>query len=188
MAQTKILVDSNSYFRLAQNIHPLLAEVFGKAEYCLYAHDELRREFDRQPRLQTKFEWFQEPAYVANRTRPLKLGHKEAKEIEATFQYMWAHVTEARLGPSRVDVRILATASELSLRMVTDDQDLLAMAEMYGVHALTTLELMKLMLDEQRIDMTKVRQVVAQWSYDRDTPANFRRDYRKLFGEDPPQE
>ena len=24
MAQTKIIVDSNSYFRLAQNIHPLL--------------------------------------------------------------------------------------------------------------------------------------------------------------------
>jgi hypothetical protein len=38
MAQTKILIDTNSYFRLAQNLHPLLKTPFGKAEYTIYAH------------------------------------------------------------------------------------------------------------------------------------------------------
>lgn len=92
------------------------------------------------------------------------------------------------MGPSPVDTRILATASELGLRLVTDDQDLLSLANMYGVHALTSLELMKLMLDENHITMNLVRRVVAQWVFDRDTPANFLREYQRLFGEQPPRE
>lgn len=188
MAQTKILVDSNSYFRLAQNIHPLLSVSFGKADYTLYAHDALTAEFSKQSRLQTKFDWFMDAAYVANRSRPLTIGRKEAKGIEQTFEFMWEHVKSEQLGPSPVDTRILATASELGLRIVTDDQDLLALAGMYGVHAMTTLELMRLMFDEDHVTMEKVRQLVAQWACDRDTPANFQRDYLKLFGEAPPNE
>ena len=187
MSQTKILVDSCSYFRLAQNIHPLLAASFGKKAYTLYVHEAVTAEFDRTARLQTKFDWFTRPEYAANRSRPLNIGHKDAKAIEGTFEFMWAHVQDENLGPSPVDVRVLATASELGLMMVTDDTDLLAMAEMYGVHAVTSLELMRLMLTEKHIDMEKVRQVVGQWLYDRDTPANFEADYRKHYGEAPPR-
>jgi len=188
MPQTKILVDTCSYLRLARNIHPLLAVAFGKAGYTLYAHDALTKEFSRQDRLENKFEWFKERAYVENRSRPLQVGRKEAKEIAANDEFMWEHVKAENLKPSPVDVRILATAAALEIRLITDDQDLLDMARMYGVHADPTLEMMKLMLDEKHIDRDKVRQVVAQWSYDRDTPANFKTDYRRLFGEAPPEE
>ena len=34
-AQAKILLDSNSYFRLAREIHPLLFQEFGDKNYCL---------------------------------------------------------------------------------------------------------------------------------------------------------
>jgi len=116
------------------------------------------------------------------------IGRKEDKAIETTFEFMWEHVRAENLKPSPVDVRILATASELSLRMVSDDQDLLAMAKAYGVHADTSLELMRLMMDEKHIDKAKVRQVVAQWKNDNDKPAKFADDYRRLFGEMPPKE
>jgi PIN domain. len=188
MAQTKILIDTSSYFRLAQNLHPLLATAFGRANYTLYAHEALVREFERQPRLQNKFHWFGESRYVENRSRPLQLGRKEKAAVEHAFEFIWAHVQGEGLGPSPVDTRILATASELGLRLVTDDQDLLSLANMYGVHALTSLELMKLMLDENHITMNLVRRVVAQWVFDRDTPANFLREYQRLFGEQPPRE
>lgn len=187
MPQTKILVDTCSYFRLAQNIHPLLAVAFGKAGYTLYAHEAMTQEFERAARLQTKFDWFTRRDYVENRSRPLLIGRKESKGIDTTFDFMWAHVLAEHLKPSPVDVRILATASEIGLRMISDDQDLLTMAKDYGVHADTSLELMRLMLDEKHIDMDKVRQVVGQWLYDRDTPANFAADYRRLFGEAPPK-
>ena len=188
MPQTKILVDTCSYFRLAQNIHPLLAVAFGKAGYTLYAHNALTKEFERTARLRTKFDWFTQRTYVENRSRPLQIGRKESKGIDDTFGFMWAHVQAENLKPSQVDVRILATAADFGLRMVSDDQDLLAMATDYGVHADTSLELMRLMLDEKHIDREKVRQVVAQWIYDRDTPANFVTDYRRIFGEAPPKE
>ena len=188
MAQTKILIDTSSYFRLAQNIHPLLSTAFGQASYTLYPHDALTREFQRQRRLQTKFHWFGEAAYVQNRSCSLQLSRAERAAIDQTFEFMWAHVQEEQLGPSPVDTRILATASELGLRMVTDDKDLLALGEMYGVHTLTSLELMKLMLDEKHIDLDKVRQVVAQWAYDEDEPVNFQSGYKALFGEEPPTE
>jgi len=188
MSQTKILVDTCSYFRLAQNIHPLLAVAFGGAEFALYAHEALTKEFQRTARLQTKFDWFTQRDYVENRSRTLLISRKESKAIEDTFEFMWEHVKAENLKPSPVDVRILATASALGLRMISDDQDLLAMAAMYDVHADTTLEIMRLMLDEKHITKDKVRQVVAQWAYDRDTPANFVTDYRRLFGEAPPKE
>lgn len=188
MPQTKILVDSCSYFRLARNIHPLLSIAFGKAEYTLYAHDALTKEFSRQGRLENKFDWFRERDYVENRSRPLQIGRKEAKEVAINYEFMWEHVQAENLKPSPVDVRILATAAALEIRMVTDDQDLLDMARMYGVYADTSLETMKLMFDEKHIDMDKVRQVVSQWLYDRDLPANFKADYQRLFSEVPPKE
>lgn len=57
MPQSKILVDSNSYFRLAKSIRPLLNVTFGDEDYCLYVLKELEKEYDRNSRLQTKFEW-----------------------------------------------------------------------------------------------------------------------------------
>ena len=188
MPQTKILVDTCSYFRFAQNIHLLLAASFGKANFTLYAHEELAKEFSRTTRLHNKFDWFLRKDYVANSASLLQIGRKERKGIEQTFEFMWAHVQAENLKPSPVDVRILATASELSLRMVSDDQDLLGMANDYGVHADTSLALMRLMMDEGHVDIDRVRLVVAQWTYDNDRPANFVADYRKLFGESPPTE
>ena len=45
MPQSKVLVDSNSYFRLAKSIHPLLFQTFGDEEYCLYVLPELDRAY-----------------------------------------------------------------------------------------------------------------------------------------------
>lgn len=146
MAQTKILLDSTSYFRLAQNIHPLLFNSFGPEDFTLYVHNDLMNEFKRSSRLRNKFHWVTEKEYVENRSRPLKLSKKQRAAIETTFDYMWEHVKDEGLGPSRVDVRILAAATEAEIRVVTDDQDMIALAKMYGIHQITSLELMKLML------------------------------------------
>ena len=41
--QSKILIDTNAYFRLAQSIRPLLKVEFGDEEYCLYVIKELQQ-------------------------------------------------------------------------------------------------------------------------------------------------
>lgn len=192
MAQTKIIVDSNSYFRLAQNIHPFLCQPFGEENYTLYMHAELNAEFRGNPRLQTKFDWAATEEFRKNRQRSLTLSKPQKREIEETFEYMWEHVREdfhriRGKGPSRTDTWIVATAAVLGIRMVTDDQDMIELAQTYGVHQITSIELMKLMLDEDHIDMNKVEQVVAQWQYDGDTPySGWKKEYRKHFKKAPP--
>lgn len=192
MAQTKILVDSNSYFRLAQNIHPLLCVPFGKKNVTLYVHSELNKEFRSNSRLQNKFHWVSDSEYVNNRTRSISLSNQQKQDIEDTFDYMWQYAKEAfhqtrGKGPAPVDTRILATALVLGIQVVTDDQDMIELAEEYGVKQLTSLALMKLMLDEGRVKLADIQCVVAQWQYDNDTPyKNWNSEYEELFKSKPP--
>lgn len=194
MAQTKILVDTNSYLRLAQNIHPLLCTPFGTEDFTLYMHADLNKEFQSSSRLLNKFEWASNPEYLANRKRSISLSKKQKQEIEETLDYMWEHVKEEfhqkrQKGPSKIDTTILATAAILEIRVVTDDQDMIELAEIYGIHQISSLELMKLMLVDNHITMQKIELVVAQWQYDNDTPyKNWKTEYEKLFSEHPPEE
>ena len=94
MSQSKVLVDTNSYLRLARSIHPLLFQTFGNEEYCLYVLPDL-----------------------------------------------------------------------------DDDSDMLAVAAEFGIKTLKTLDLMKLMVDSDHIDMTKVREVISYWRYWGDMPS-----------------
>tara|TARA_R100000027_G_scaffold67679_2_gene67700 strand:+ start:12789 stop:13373 length:585 start_codon:yes stop_codon:yes gene_type:complete len=192
MAQTKIIVDTNSYLRLAQNIHPLLCQPFGNEEFTLYMHAELNAEFRSSPRLRTKFSWAADDEFRENRKRSLTISREARVEIDETFEFMWEHVKEEfheklGKGPSRTDTRIIATAAVLEIRVVTDDQDMIELAELYGAHQITSLELMKLMLDHRRLKLKDVERVVAQWQYEKDTPyGGWQKEYRDLFGKRPP--
>ncbi len=187
MAQTKILLDTNSYLRLAVNLHPLLFQPFGKPQYTLYAHKDLRDECLRQPRLANKFDWITLPKYEDNRKRPLQLSKEQHAEVEQNFDFIWGHVMTESLSTSRIDVRILATALALKIRVVTDDQEMLRLADEFDIPVWTTLELMHEMFQAEHISYDMVTRVVEQWIYDCDLPAkNLRARYEEFFGEKPP--
>lgn len=193
MAQTKIIVDSNSYFRLAQNIHPLLCQPFGEDELTLYIHAELNAEFKCNSRLKNKFHWVSEQRYVENRGRSINISAANKKKIEETYEYLWEHVRDEFInnrgtGPSPIDTRIVATALVLEIRVVTDDRDMIELARTFEVEHLTSLEMMKIMLDEGHVDDEKVDQVVEQWVYENDTPhREWKKDFQRLFGRDAPE-
>ena len=183
MGEERILIDTNSYLRLAQNIHPLLLQKFGKKKFTLYPHSKLAYEISRNSRLKNKFNWFSESQYVENRKQNLYPNKEERKDIELAYEAMWALVEEENLGPSEVDTRIVAYGAALQIRIVTDDADMIELAQTYGVHQISSMELMKLMLDVEHIDMEKVTQVVEQWIYDKDFPnGQFRKDFKRIFG------
>lgn len=187
MARTRILLDSNAYFRLAQSIHPLLdAEFGGERRYCLYVIQELADEYARSPRLQRKFTWVDQPQYRENRQRWLKCSRDEKKRIDLAVQYLGAHARDNALGVSGVDVRALAVAFVLGIDLVTDDQAMAALAKDFQIPVLTTLALLRRMLDENHVTMEKVREIAAYWRYAKDTPAGFAGEYRRAFREPPP--
>jgi hypothetical protein len=186
MAQTKILLDSNSYFRLAKEIHPLLFKEFGEECYCLYVLGDLQEEYDRNRRLQTKFPWVDDPDYRANRSRPLNVSRKQKSAIITAEEFMWETVQAELPGPSRIDVRNLAHAYTLIVPLVTDDIDLKELASLYDVSVMSTLRLLRLMLDCGHIKMDDIRRIAGFWSWLGDRPGGFSREYRKLFKEKPP--
>jgi len=187
MARTRILLDSNAYFRLARSIRPLLDEEFGgNTRYCLYVIADLEKEFRKSRRLQSKFSWVDDPEYRENRARRLLISRVEQKAIRQAFDYIFNHARSEGLGTSSVDMMALATASVLEIQVVTDDQEMLKLAGDFNIATLTTLALMRLMLDTKRIDMGLVRQICAYWQFKKDLPAKFREEYLDLFQEEPP--
>lgn len=186
MPQTKILLDSNSYFRLAKSIHPLLFVEFGNASQCLYVLPELETEYERSSRVQSKFSWVNDPLYKSNRTKRLTLSKQQKRDRETAFEFMWDHVQTVLPGPSRLDVVHLSYGYVLGIAVVTDDADMRVLAKIFGVTTMPTLELLKLMLDCGHIDMARVKAITAYWSYEDDRPKDFIADYRRLFGESPP--
>ncbi len=187
MPQSRILLDSNAYFRLAQSIRPLLDAPFGEANYCLYVLKELQKEYERNPRLKRSFAWVNEPEYVENRTKRLVVKRIEKVEIDRAYKFILSFSRQVHPGVSKIDVLCLAHAEQLDIPVVTDDADMLEVAAQYGIKTLKTLDLLKLMLNCNNIDMRKVREVAAYLVYQNDTPKDFRKDYKKLFAEDPPR-
>lgn len=180
MAQKKILVDTNTYLRLAKSIHPLLFTPFGVDECCLYVLPELNQELANS-KLQNKFPWVCEDAFVENRRSFPNIGKKQRRSIQQTFGYLWDHVQTALPGPSKIDTLYVAYAIELDIPLVTDDQDMSKLAKVFESGVLPTLELLKLMLDAQHINAKTVSGLFDYWKYLSDFPANFHADRRRLF-------
>jgi hypothetical protein len=186
MAQSKIFIDTNVYFRLAQSIRPLLNAEFGEQLYCLYVIKELQQEYEKSPRLRNSFPWVNIPEFRDNRTHYLHISRKEKKEIEQAFDFLFDHARTAYPGVSRVDVIGLAHAYVLGIPIATDDGDMLALAGDFEITALRTLDLLKLMHECGHIDIEKVREIANYLCYMNDKPRDYRREYKRLFGEEPP--
>ncbi len=181
MPQSKILVDTNTYLRLAKTIRPLLFEPFGVQQYCLYIIPELNHELSNK-RLNNKFPWVDEIEYQENRNNFPTINKKQKSSIKQNFDFIWDHVQTSLPGPSRVDARYIAYALELEIPLITDDQDMIALAKEYDVQVMQTLELLKIMHDCEHVSLEMIKGLVEYWDYIKDIPANFKRDYRRLFG------
>ena len=180
MPQSKILVDTNSYLRLAQTIRPLLFVPFGDNEYCLYILPELNDELANR-RLNSKFPWVDEEEYLENRKSFPTVGRKQKRAILTNFDFIWDFVQTELPGPSRVDALYIAYALELGVPVVTDDQDMTELAKEFEVPVMPTLELLKIMHDSNHADLKKIKGIVEYWRAIGDCPANLHRDLKKFF-------
>lgn len=75
----------------------------------------------------------------------------------------------------------LACAIGLVIPVVADDQDMAALAEVFGDKAIATLELLRYMLDSGHTDMKAIDGLCDYWCHISDRPANFESDYKRLF-------
>jgi hypothetical protein len=97
MTQWKILVDSNAYFRLTKEIHPLLAKPFGPENSCLYIIEGFDDEFLKSSRLRSVFGWAGEAQYKENRQRKVTLSRAEKERIVQTFPFLMSTAVDMGL-------------------------------------------------------------------------------------------
>lgn len=181
MPQSKILVDTNAYLRLAKAVRPLLFMSFGEDDYCLYILPELNQELQSR-KLQSKFYWVDEDEYASNRQHFPVVSRKQKKSITGTFEFVWNHVITDLPGPSKVDALYVAYAIDLNIPVVTDDQDMTELAIAFDAKVMSTLELLKIMFDCGHIDMKTINSLCDYWKHVSDIPSNFDSDYSRLFG------
>ena len=178
--QSKILIDTNTYLRLAQSVRPLLHQEFGEHNYCLYVIPELNDELSVR-RLANKFPWVIEDEYSENRQYFPTLSKKQRKSIDVTYSYLWSYVQTDCPGPSRVDARYVSYGLELDLPIVTDDSDMTDLAKAFDTRVMRTMVLLKMMLDAGHVDLKKIDAMVAYWRHIKDTPGKMNKDYKRLF-------
>ena len=186
MPPSRILVDTNTYLRLAHTINLLLGAPFGTG-HCLYILPELERELDslRAGKKRRKFEWTADAALAENRRHILQVSSGQRRIVASAYAQTQAYTKEESLKTSNVDVLYIAHGRALGLPVATDDQEmLLLLARAVAVDAMTTLELLRMMLDCGHVTMRTVDEICAHWERIDDLPANFRADYRRLFGRD----
>ncbi|HHB77446.1 MAG TPA: DNA-binding protein [Desulfobulbus sp.] len=181
-----ILVDSCSYFRLAQSINPLLKTPFCEEKYTLGVIKELNQEHDRNPTLQHKFYWVDQAEYRENRQRCFSLNTEQKSDIKTACYFIRETGRELGLGASPVDIKALAYCHVLNIPIVSDDADMLTLAKEYELQTYTSLELLRLLLDCAAIDMKTVRTIASYWIYQNDTPKSYKQDYTSLFSEPAP--
>lgn len=185
--QNKILVDTNSYIRLAQNIHPLLRVPFGEDNTCLYVLPELERELNCQPRLQTRFPWVLEEEYAANRKGTIGISKIQKQKIEKAFPFMKQYALTIDRTPSDVDIKYCATGFVMKYSVVTDDLGMTELGEEFDVTMISTLGLLSMMKNAAHVDLAKIRAIAEYLDYCKDIPAKFYTEYRLLFGEEAPR-
>lgn len=181
MVQSKILVDTNAYIRMAKSIRPLLFCEFGADQYCLYIIPELNQELQNK-RLTHKFPWVEDAEYADNRKNFPALSRKQKASIKDTFEFIWSYVKENLIGTSRVDALYIAYAIELDIPVVTDDQEMSGVAKVFDCKVMPTLQVLKIMFDAGHVDMKVIDGLVNYWRYIQDEPANLVKDYKRFFG------
>lgn len=119
--------------------------------------------------------------YKENRQHFPSIGTKQKKQIKQTNEYVWEYVQTDIPGPSRTDALYIAHSIELQIPVVTDDQDMKELAISFDTEAMSTLELLRIMLDSGHIKMKAITSLCSYWRYIGDIPANLDADFARLF-------
>lgn len=188
---TCCLLDSNAYFRLAKSFHPLLGGPFGSQHIQLKVLADVDREHSRNPRLDSKFAWVTEAQYAQNRKANVRAARgDDADNVKHATWFIREWVRDSRAlfsdqkatPPSPTDCAVLAHGQVLAVTVVADDRGMEVAAKELGIELIGSDRLLKLLLDAQVVTLDQIRSAAAYLDYERDLPAAWRRNAKRLFG------
>ena len=187
-----ILLDSNAYLRLAVSIHPLLGQRFGLDEQetnVIRVIEKLDLEYARNPRLKSKFHWVKDAPYVENRQQErLHIAPKQQIAVDQAVSFIIGTERESDFSISLVDAQALAVGFVKQCPVVTDDRGMQEIGKLLDIEAWSTVQLLKLMQNEQVIHLEKCLEIADFWNHENDLPYSkreFIKTFKQFFQTDP---
>lgn len=192
---TLVLLDTNTYLRLAKRVRPMLGVSFGAKGYILTVLKDVEEEVHRNPALRFKFPWFDEQVLlderIATRTR---LSKEEKEGIDAVASVLRESVLAdpmrfmigGRSPPGVVDCRVLAHGFVRGCLITTDDLSMHELASEFGIKVWHGYELLKALLNAKAVSSDMVAEIFAALEANSDLPASWRATqhikFPKIFG------
>jgi hypothetical protein len=179
-----ILVDSNSYLRIARELHPLLGRNYGTIPYLLNIHRNFEDEYSSNSRLQNKFHWVNERQFVDNRQANLiryRGPHIGNIILFEKMPHIRAYKQINKLTISNVDIMILASALVLNIPVLTDDPDMLSTAEEFEIVTIKTIPFLAYLFENSEVTLVMVSSIFRNWEAIGDCPTNYNSDRRNFF-------
>jgi hypothetical protein len=108
---TEVLLDTNTYLRLAKRIRPAVGRQFGQVPYVLVILKVVEDEVHQSSKLRFNNPWFDEPEFAQERFQAA-LSAADKAQIELVKGPCWAladlEKTPQTLSPGRADCWLLA--------------------------------------------------------------------------------
>lgn len=190
------LLDTCSYLRLAYSIHPLLGTGFYPAPELAVVTSDVHYEWAKQPRLRTKFHWAGEERFVLNRDQnQINVTSAQSSKISKMLTNIKTHasrredaINAARCKiPSHEDCSVLAhtfvfSSTGISTIAVSDDKGMGWVANDLNIPFITTLDLVKRMVDARTQTVANVKAIAGYLNYELDLPPDWKSRGLSLFG------
>ncbi len=195
---TEVLLDTNTYLRLAKRVRPAVGRQFGQVPYVLVILKAVEEEVHRNPRLRFKNPWFDSPEHAQERmAKQTRLGAIDRAEMELVQGVLMGTVqldlnqytTHGRAPPGATDCWLLAYGQVKRAIVVTDDLGMHLLAHEAGLKVWHGYELLAKLNTAKVIDNDKVREIYAALEANGDSTATWQKakhqDFVKIFGKKP---
>lgn len=187
---TQVLLDTNTYLRLAKRIRPAVGRKFGQVPYVLVILKAVEDEVHRSARLRFLNPWFDEPEFSDERqAKQTRLSEAEKQEIklvqevlQGTVQLDVAKYTTGRSPPGATDCWLLAYGQVKGAIVVTDDLGMHTLASDFGLKVWHGFELLAKLRTAKVVDNDLVREIYDALERNGDMTETWRQAKHEEFG------
>lgn len=195
---TEVLLDTNTYLRLAKRIRPAVGRQFGQVPYVLVILKAVEDEVHRSAKLQFKNPWFDEPEFAQERlAKQVRLCAADRAQIKLVQDVLLGvvqleidkYTTHRRSPPGPTDCWLLAYGQVRGAIVATDDLGMHTLAAEAGLRVWHGYELLAKLKTAKVVDGEKVREIYEALEANGDLTEIWRRakheQFLKIFGPKP---
>lgn len=192
---TEVLLDTNTYLRLAKRIRPAVGRQFGQVPYVVVILKAVEEEVRRNPKLRFKNPWFDEPEFALERmAKQTRLSAADKQEMKLVQDVLMGTVqldvdkytTHGRSPPGPTDCWLLAYAHVKNAIVVTDDLGMHTLAAEAGLKVWHGFELLAKLKTAKEVDNDLVREIFDALERNGDLTETWRlakhKEFARIFG------